>query len=102
MIQRLCFVCDLEAAAPHTKTHGIHVYLPWIRLLLSDLSHVSHRVSIHRHEYLNFLSSTLSNRFHEASEPRMRILSAIYDELTSRIFIYGSQVIRVLKNLILE
>ncbi len=102
VIQSLSFIGDLKAAATHTEAHGIHVNLPRVGFIFSNLGHIGLSVFIDRYKYFYFLTSTFSDRFHKTLESRMRILCAIYDEFTSRVIIDRSQVIWVSLDFIWE
>lgn len=74
----------METTAAHPKTHGVHVNLAWVGFITSLLCHVSVRVWVDGNKDLDFLSASLSDRFHESFEARVRVFRAINDELALR------------------
>lgn len=84
VINGLALICNLKAALPHTKMHGIHINFSWVWLRFSWLRHVCEFILVDWHSDLDFLTSFFSNRFDQSSESGVRVDGTVDDKLRFR------------------
>jgi hypothetical protein len=84
VVQVLSFIGDLQAGAPHSEAHRVHIYLSGIRLLCCCHSQVCVYIWINWNQNFNFLASPLSDGGHQSLEARMRVHRVVNDELGLR------------------
>lgn len=96
MVDGGTLICDLEARLTHSKVHGVHIDLSWVGLTLSWFSHIGIDVMEEWNPDINFLSTSLSDRFYQAGKSRVSIDGLINDKFGSACFIDGFKVILVL------
>ena len=82
VVNSLTLVGDLKAALTHAKMHSVHVDETRVRLVVSCLCQVGEFVLEDWHSDVDFVPSSLSDRFDNSRKSGMRIDSFINDKFT--------------------